>query len=223
MASDPTSQAASTSAKMVAPASERNKAPILDVLRSHLPSTDCTLLEVASGAGVHASYFTTELPHLRIQPTDMGADALASIAAYRAELPPDVASRIFDPLPLDVTSAEQWQRIREKHGALHAFDAALNVNMIHISPVITTKALFEGLSPLLKIGAPLFLYGPFLVDGKPTTESNVAFDAKLKGMNPGYGLRDIADVTAQATAHGFTEPDVLTMPANNFMLIFRKT
>ena len=94
--------------------------------------------------------------------------------------------------------------------------------MSHISPYIATQGLFAGADRVLSSGGRLFLYGPFLVDGKPTTESNANFDRVLKGNNPQWGLRDVAEVDSCAAAAGLAREEMISMPANNFMLVYVK-
>jgi len=128
-----------------APATERNREPILAVLREVLPSSGL-VLEVASGTGEHVRSFAEKLPHLDWQPSDRDADALASIAAWS-----DGAVNIRAPLELDA-SAPDWP--------VHRADAILCINMVHISPWSATEGLFAGAARLLRPGAPLYLYGP---------------------------------------------------------------
>jgi len=70
--------------KQHAPAALRNREPIAEVLAQELPASG-TVLEIASGTGEHAVFFASRFPALRWQPTDPSAEALASIAAYRAD------------------------------------------------------------------------------------------------------------------------------------------
>ena len=128
-------------AKGFAPAAERNRQPILDVLRRVLPSAGL-VLEVASGTGQHANFFSEHLPALRWQPTDASPDALQTIRAWVDETGRD---NLLPPLELDVRSP-QWP--------VATADALLCINMIHISPWETTEALFRGASKLLVGGSP---------------------------------------------------------------------
>lgn len=203
-------------AKQVAPAAERNKGPILEALASRVP-TGCRILEIASGTGQHCVHFASALPEVYIQPTDFDSAALASISRYRQDAVEPVRARIGEPVCLDVCDSSSWDAVPG-----FPYDVVLCTNLLHISPWECTVGLFAGFTRRLPRGLParMFIYGPFLVDGKPTTESNAAFDARLKGMDARYGLRDIAAVSEQATAHDMALSEVLEMPANNFILVF---
>ena len=195
--------------KRHAPATLRNRDAIADVLVEWLP-TSGLVLEVASGSGEHAVHFAAAFRALDWQPSDPDADALTSIAAWSAEAG---LGNIRPPLMLDA-AAPEWPLARA--------DALLCINMVHISPWDATLGLFAGAARLLAPGAPLILYGPYVEADVPTAESNRAFDVSLRAHNPGWGLRDIADVKAAASAAGFAFIDRRVMPANNLMLLFRR-
>lgn len=192
------------------PSTQRNREPILAALRPHLPKTGL-VLEIASGAGEHAVFNAAALPDLTWQPTDPDPEALASIAAWRgqANLP-----NLLAPLRLDASDPASWP--------VHAAQAVVNINMIHISPWVATEGLMAGAGRVLPAGGVLFLYGPYLQDGVPTAPSNLDFDASLKSRNPAWGLRRLEDVTALAARHNLALVQVLPMPANNLSVVFRK-
>jgi SAM-dependent methyltransferase len=192
-----------------APAAERNREPILAVLERVLPATG-TVLEIASGTGQHAIHFAAALPQLTWQPSDPGEDARASIAAWTAH---SGLANVRAPLALDVRDAS-W--------GLDAADAIVCINMIHISPWESARALIGGAERLLKAGGVLFLYGPYRRGGAHTAPSNAAFDAQLRSRDPAWGVRDMEDVVALADAAGFDLDETVEMPANNFSLVFRK-
>ena len=196
-------------AKGFAPAAERNRQPILDVLRRVLPPAGL-VLEVASGTGQHAIFFSERLPALQWQPTDASPEALQSIGAWV-----DVAARdnLLAPLDLDVRSP-QWP-IRQA-------DALLCINMIHISPWEATEALFQGASQLLEVGAPLITYGPYRLHGEHTAPSNAAFDQSLRSRNARWGVRDIDDLHDLGGRTGFVLEERVGMPANNMILVWTR-
>ena len=192
-----------------APATERNREPILAVLREELPAQGL-MLEVASGTGEHAAYFAPHFPGLAWQPSDGDSDSLASILAWQRE---SGAANLRPPVLLDAASAT-WPIDRA--------DAILCVNMVHISPWTATEGLMCGAGRLLPAGGPLILYGPYRRAGVPTAPSNEAFDESLKARNPDWGLRLLEDVAAEAAANGLALERVVEMPANNVILVFRK-
>lgn len=190
-------------------AAERNKGPILDVLRRVLPDKGL-VLEIASGTGQHMLHFAAALPGLRWQPTDADLEAQESISlsVVTADL-----NNVNVALQLDVLKTP-WP-IREA-------DALLCINMIHISPWVATVALFDGARDTLSAGNMLFVYGPYRCNERHTAPSNEAFDASLRARNPEWGVRDLEAVTKVAATAGFVREDVIEMPANNFSVIFRK-
>jgi hypothetical protein len=193
--------------KLSSPSAQRNREPIAQVLAGWLPASGL-VFEVASGSGEHIVHFAARFPHLEWQPSDPDPAALASIEAWRTDsgLP-----GLREPVILDAT-AEKWPVERA--------DAVLNINMVHISPWDTALGLLDGAARLLPPGAPLILYGPWLVEGMETAPSNLAFDADLKRRNADWGLRKVEDFAREAEARGFVLVGQREMPANNRMLLF---
>jgi len=198
-------------ARRFAPATERNRAPILAVLERILPARGL-VLEIASGTGEHAVAFARALPLLVFQPSDVDPDALASIDAWRRH---GALANVQPALALDV-HVVPWPL----HGAP---DAILCSNLIHIAPWSACLALLDGAAAELAPGAPLVLYGPYREGGAHTAASNAAFDASLRERDPRWGVRDQGEVTAEAAARGLELEEVVAMPANNRMLILRRT
>lgn len=195
--------------RLDAPAAARNRDPILDVLRRVLPDTGL-VLEIASGTGQHVVHFARALPALDWQPSEPDAGGRRSIAAWSAA---DGLANVRAPLGLDVIGGN-WP--------IDAADAIVCINMIHIAPWAATLALMSGAGRILPAGGPLVLYGPFRRDGINTAPSNDRFDIDLKIRNAAWGIRDIADVTAEAEAAGLRLDEVVEMPANNLTVVFRK-
>jgi len=195
--------------KQVWPAAERNKQPILEVLRRVLPA-EGTVLEVASGTGQHAAFFASQLPGLTFQPSDIDDENLASIRAWVDEAR---LSNLRPPLKLDVTQPD-W--------GVGTFEAIFNANMIHIAPWACCVGLVAGAGRHLAPAGVLVMYGPFRVGGTHTAPSNAEFDASLKTRDPRWGVRDSEAVTALAEEAGLKLQERVPMPANNQMLIFTR-
>lgn len=194
-----------------APATERNREPIRQILESELSAEGGLLLEVAAGTGEHAVFLSQAFPKWRWQPTDPDPEALASISAWREERG---GPNLLDPRQLDASSADwPFERV----------DAMLCVNMTHISPPAASVGLFAAAGRLLQNGAPLLIYGPFLEADVKTTQSNLDFGASLKSRNPEWGLRDLAWIDGLAEKNGLKRTARHQMPANNLTLVYRKT
>jgi SAM-dependent methyltransferase len=196
--------------KLDAPATKRNREPILAVLQRGLPQTG-TVLEVASGTGQHAIYFAEQLPHLTWQPSELDPKGLASIRAWAAE---SQLSNLRPPLQLDVCDST-WP--------IERCDALFSANMIHISPWPAALGLLSGASRTLPPSGLLFLYGPFRIGGQQTAPSNEAFDQDLRRRDPSWGIRDLERVSECAREQGLEIIDRVEMPANNQTLVFRRS
>jgi SAM-dependent methyltransferase len=193
--------------RLYSPSATRNREPILQVLRAHLPPSGI-VLEIASGTGQHVAHFAAALPAMLWQPTDPRPEHRASIDAWAVEL-----ANILPALSLDTTAAG-WP-------IQHA-DSVLCINLIHIAPWAATEGLVAGASRVLAPGGLLALYGPYRRAGMKMEPGNEAFDADLRRRNPAWSIRDIEAVAKLATDSGFSSPSIVTMPAHNHMLLFRR-
>ncbi|HEX2679242.1 MAG TPA: DUF938 domain-containing protein [Polyangiales bacterium] len=188
-------------------APERNKQPILEVLRRVFPASG-TALEIASGSGQHAAFFARELAPLVWQPSDLDPDNLASIRAWveEAQLP-----NLRLPLRVDVCEAD-W--------GVGRIEALFCANMIHIAPWECCEGLIAGAARHLVPNGCCVIYGPFRVGGEHTSQSNAEFDAGLKQRDARWGVRDLEAVTALAARAGLRFVERVPMPANNQSLVF---
>jgi len=193
-----------------APATARNREPILGVLERVLPPSGL-VLEISAGTGEHAAFFAAALPHLTWQPTDRDERSLLSIAAHR-----DAAGlgNLLPPLLLDAT-AQVWPVARAA--------AVICINMIHIAPWSACEGLMAGAARTLPPSGVLYLYGPYKEGGEHTADSNRRFDLDLQLRDPSWGVRNLEDVVALAASHGFHLSEIVTMPANNRSLVFAKS
>jgi hypothetical protein len=190
-----------------APSCERNREPILAVLRDHFMDRS-SVLEVGSGTGQHAVYFAQELPHLIWQATDRKENLPGiRIGLAEAGLPNTPA-----PIELDVKSI--WPKQR--------FDAAFSANTLHIMSWPEVERLFTGLGGLLTDKAMLIIYGPFNSAGQYTSRSNASFDVWLKARGEHQGIRDFEAVAALAASIGLQLVEDRAMPANNRCLVWQR-
>ena len=194
--------------KPFSPACERNRGPILQILREVLSDCRC-VLEIGSGTGQHAVYFGAQLPYLVWQTSDV-AENHAGIQAWlkEAKLP-----NVRQPLLLDV-AASTWPE--------ENFDAIFSANTCHIMSWLEVEAMFEGIGRVLEEGGILCIYGPFNYHGAFTSESNARFDAALRASVPHRGIRDAEAVDALAMKHGMQLEADHEMPANNRLRVWRR-
>jgi SAM-dependent methyltransferase len=202
--------------KPFSPSCERNRDPILDVLRRHLGGAR-RVLEVGSGTGQHAVHFAAAMPWLTWQCSD-DAGNLAGIVQWLdgaglANTPP--------PIALQAVAAPASHFAPALPTALLSFDAVFTANTLHIMGWPEVQALFAGLPAILSPDALVIVYGPFNQGGLFSSESNREFEGWLKARDPRSGIRDVEAVDALAAAIGLQRIDDVAMPANNRMLVWR--
>lgn len=199
-----------TALRLRSPAAERNGPPILAELQRLLPATG-VMLEIASGSGQHAALFAAALPGWQWQPTDLDPAALDSVRAWCAGL-----ANVRPPVRLDVLAAPWPEALPQP------VDAVFSANLIHIAPWACTRALMQGAARHLAPHGLLITYGPYLEHDVVTGPGNLAFDADLRARNPGWGLRHLDDVAAEARAAGLALRERVAMPANNLLLVWAR-
>lgn len=203
----------STDARQYAPATQRNREPILEVLLQVLPERG-NILEVSSGTGEHAVFFAPHLSPRQWIPSDPNPSLRASIDAWRERNPVENLQP-----PLDIDARESvWST--EEEGI--AIAAIVNINMIHIAPWSACLGLMAGGERLLPSGGILYLYGPFKRSGEHTAPSNSAFDDSLREQNPEWGVRNLEDVIAAAHECSLSLVEIIEMPANNLSVVFQR-
>ena len=197
------------------PAAERNRQPILEVLRQVLPAHGAAL-EIASGTGQHVAWFAAGLPGWVWQPSDAQADGFGSIGHWCADAG---VANVDRPVLLDVMAA-RWPSAGAEFN--QRFDAIYCANMLHISPWATCVALMRGAARYLTPEGVLITYGPYLERDVVTSTGNLAFDVDLRQRNPAWGIRALDDVTRQAALAGLRLSARFPMPANNLLLVFKR-
>jgi cyclopropane fatty-acyl-phospholipid synthase-like methyltransferase len=187
---------------------DENKQPILGVLEK-IFTRPGVVLEIGSGTGQHAVYFSERLPHVTWQPTDVDSN-LPGIRAWINESPRD---NLREPLSLNVHTG-QWPD--------HDFHYVYSANTAHIMSWTEVEHMFQGVGRNLLPGGRFALYGPFNYQGRYTSESNERFDQWLKNRDPASGLRDFAEVNELAQQSGMELLDDFAMPLNNRTLVWQK-
>jgi hypothetical protein len=198
--------------KQYAPATERNREPILAILQQIL-SPNGNILEIASGTGEHALFFAPYLyPRLWL-PSDPNPLLRDSILAWREDCPTD---NILPPLDINADSGS-WCI---ETGNFPSIEAIVNINMIHIAPWSACVGLMAGAERILPPNGILYLYGPFRRHRQHTASSNVAFDEMLKSQNLAWGVRDLEEVITLAKKHQLILKEIIDMPSNNLSVVF---
>jgi cyclopropane fatty-acyl-phospholipid synthase-like methyltransferase len=189
-------------------ACERNKEPILAVLRSRFAART-QVLEIGSGTGQHAVHFAGALPGLTWHPTEQ--------LAYLA----DLAERVKLEGPVNLRTPTLLD-VRQAVWPLRSVDAMFTANTLHIMSWPEVQALFRGCGGILTPGGVLCIYGPFRYGGRYTSDSNREFDQMLLERDPQSGLRDLHEVTALAAQYGLRVDADHDLPANNRLVVFIK-
>jgi cyclopropane fatty-acyl-phospholipid synthase-like methyltransferase len=195
--------------KAFSAACENNKGPILEVLRRYL-TAPATVLEIGSGTGQHSVHFGAALPQVTWQTSDLPANH----AGIRAWLDEAGLPNVLPPLKLDVAGGS-WET--------GPVDAVFSANTAHIMHWPVVVAMLAGVGRLLPADGLFMLYGPFNYEGRHTSESNARFDLSLRMNDPGMGIRDFEAVRDELARAGLALEADHEMPANNRLLVFRRS
>ena len=197
------------------PATQRNKKYIGDVL-SKILLPKGSILEIGSGSGEHGIEFQKRFPEIIWQTSDLKLEYRKSISSWIDH--ERLNNKMPEPLKIDVKDTP-WQI---PSNVLHSLQGIISINMIHIAPWQCTESLFKESGKILKDRRFLLLYGPFKINNKHTCESNELFDKSLKSQNNDWGVRNLETVNEEAMINGFNQEQIIEMPANNIILIYRK-
>lgn len=191
-------------------ACENNKSPILSVLNSVL-SNSTKVLEIGTGTGQHAVYFSEKLPHL----TWLTSDLAVNHPSILSRIEHSKLTNIHKPLTLDLN--QPWHHLNSS-----SVDAVFTANTLHIISISLVKSFFERVKMHLIPGGVLCIYGPFKYKAEFTSDSNESFNHWLKERDINSGIRDFEDIVKFANNAGLTLINDYVMPANNQLLVFRK-
>jgi len=193
----------------------RNGPPLLVALAPWLAGRVGTVLEIGCGTGQHAASFALGFPALDWWPSDPDPVHRQSAAAWAAEM------RAPPRPPLSLDAADDWAR-DDAVVALGPLTAVISMNVIHIAPFAVATGIVAGAARTLAPGGLLIFYGPFNEGGRHTGPGNAAFDAGLRADNPDWGLRDVDSIRALGAQAGLDLAALISMPADNRLLILRK-
>ncbi|MDJ0798232.1 MAG: DUF938 domain-containing protein [Calothrix sp. MO_167.B12] len=201
-----------------APATQRNREPILEIIQQVLPPQG-TVLEISSGTGEHAVFFAPRLSPRTWLPSEPDPRSRESVVAWIEHYPAD---NLRLPLNIDVR-ATVWSVESDVFlKSVPPIHAIVNINMIHIAPWSACLGLMAGANRILPSGGILYLYGPYKQGGKHTAPSNAAFDDSLRAQNSEWGVRNLEDVVAAANEQNLTLLSTHQMPANNLSVVFQR-
>lgn len=184
-----------------------NSNAILTQLQRLLKNTD-SVLEIGSGSGQHAVYFSESLPHLNWQTSDIEENH----AGIHLWIDDCKSQNCLRPLSLDVDD-DVWTDTQ--------YPSVFTANTLHILSWSQVESLFQGLPNVMKNNGLFVAYGPFNYDGQYTSESNARFDQWLQASNAHQGIRDIERVNRLAEDHGLSWEEDIAMPANNRLQVWR--
>ena len=204
--------------RLDAAAFHRNHQAIWAVLQPFLAGKSGVVVEAGSGTGQHEVDFARHTPDITWWPSDLNAQHLKSIAAWRAHAG---LANVRPPLRIDLSDPAWCAQMQDGSGPSKLL-AVFCANVIHIAPWRVAEGLFAGAGRYLRADGRLFLYGPFKRGGKHTAVSNAVFDTSLRERDPEWGVRDVEDLERLAANAGLTLTDIAELPANNLVLTFAR-
>jgi cyclopropane fatty-acyl-phospholipid synthase-like methyltransferase len=198
--------------KQYSEACKQNREPILAIIREVFADAR-NVLEIGSGTGQHAVYFSAQLPHLHWQTSDLPENH-PGIHAWLNEAG---LANTGAPITLDTNNSSWRQRLSGK-----TYDGLFSANTTHIMAWPAVQGLFATAGELLESNARFCLYGPFNYHGNYTSDSNRQFDDWLKARDPASGIRHFEELEILANTNNMTLEADHEMPVNNRLLVWKK-
>jgi hypothetical protein len=186
-------------------ACENNKQPILEQL-IRVFNNSTRILEIGSGTGQHAVFFAANLAHLNWYTSDR-TDYHAGIKMW---LQDNEVNNLYPPVAFTV-GQDDWP--------MPDINGVFTANTTHIMQPAEAQLMMRLIANNLSDEGVFCQYGPFNFNGQYTSESNRAFDQHLSEQNCG-GIRDIEELIEWAKPLKLIE--TIPMPANNFLLVWKK-
>jgi SAM-dependent methyltransferase len=166
------------------------------------------VLEIGSGTGQHAVFFSSQLPEIVWQTSDLPAN----LPGIKARIKASGLQNLAAPIELDVLG--NWPD--------RLYDFIYTANSFHIMNKTMVANCIEGVGRCLKPGGVFAVYGPFNYDGAYTSESNARFDQMLKSRDADSGIRDYEWIEELAGKVRLDLFEDVEMPTNNRCLIWKK-
>ena len=197
--------------RLFSASAERNSAPIINVVKRIAPNSG-KALEIASGTGQHIAKLALSLPNLSWSPSEVEPERLKSINAWVEK---ENLLNIKTPIHLDATEPG-WAE------SLPQYDFIFLINLLHLISWNETKTLMSELSKSLKKNGIVFIYGPFLRNGKFTSEGDKIFHNSLIQTDPDIGYKNDSDMLTLFANSSLSHLETVVMPANNLGFILQK-
>lgn len=188
---------------------DRNKDPILSILKEIFKNDSLRVLEVGSGNADHATYFAKNLKNVLWMTSEK--ESQCEVIAKKLAL--EKLPNLRGPLAFE---------IGKDHFPRYTYDIVFTANTFHIMSWKQCKNLMKMLGGNLREGSQVIIYGPFNYNGKFTSKSNEQFDTFLKERDAQSGIRSFEDVDKNMLKNGFTLYKDYEMPANNRVLVYTR-
>ncbi|MEC4749842.1 DUF938 domain-containing protein [Methylomicrobium sp. Wu6] len=200
----------------IAWAGVRNREPILGILKEKLPKAPGRVLELGSGSGMHINYFAPYFGHLYFHPSDKNEEVFDNIKKLRID---HANYNVADPVHLDLTDPHTWLN----PGQANTFDAIFSINIFQVAQFSIADGMMDCASQLLTDEGILLVYGTFKTEGSFSADSNKEIHHLLSSAGVAeWELKEVADLKNTAAKYNMALKEQITMPANNFSLIFGK-
>ena len=187
-------------------AASRNKQVILEVLQKTVENLrlqktsneQLHVVDIASGTGEHATHFISNISNIMYQPTEIDEKMFESINEWNESIK-SINNQSIMCLPIIHLNIIEYKTyisqlpLNFEHKSVNLL---ICINMIHISPIEATEALFAFANEILTSDGILYTYGPYRINDT-LCESNETFDLSLKERNKIWGIRNYQKTTTQ--------------------------